>query len=34
MVVLGDQIAFRFQVLDFLGKGSFGQALKCFDHKT
>lgn len=34
VVVIGDQIAFRFQVLDFLGKGSFGQALKCFDHKT
>lgn len=33
-VVLGDHINFRFEVLDFLGRGSFGQALKCFDHKT
>jgi dual specificity tyrosine-phosphorylation-regulated kinase 2/3/4 len=33
-VVLGDHLAFRFEVLDFLGKGSFGQALKCKDHKT
>ncbi len=33
-VVLGDQIAYRFEVLEFLGKGSFGQAIKCFDHKT
>ena len=33
-VVLGDHLAFRFEVLDFLGKGSFGQALKCQDHKT
>jgi dual specificity tyrosine-phosphorylation-regulated kinase 2/3/4 len=33
-VVLGDHLAFRFEVIDFLGKGSFGQALKCLDHKT
>jgi dual specificity tyrosine-phosphorylation-regulated kinase 2/3/4 len=33
-VVLEDHIAFRFEVKEFLGKGSFGQALKCFDHKT
>ena len=33
-VILKDQIAFRFEVVDFLGKGSFGQALKCVDHKT
>lgn len=33
-VVLKDHIAYRFEVLDFLGKGSFGQALKCFDHQT
>lgn len=29
-----DHICFRFEVIEFLGKGSFGQALKCFDHKT
>ena len=33
-VVLKDHIYYRFEVLDFLGKGSFGQALKCLDHKT
>jgi dual specificity tyrosine-phosphorylation-regulated kinase 2/3/4 len=33
-VVLRDHIAYRYEVLDFLGKGSFGVALKCFDHKT
>jgi len=33
-VVVKDHIAYRYEVLDFLGKGSFGQALKCFDHKT
>lgn len=33
-VVLKDHIAYRFEVLDYLGKGSFGQALKCIDHKT
>jgi dual specificity tyrosine-phosphorylation-regulated kinase 2/3/4 len=29
-----DHIGFRWEVIEFLGKGSFGQALKCFDHKT
>lgn len=29
-----DHIGYRFEVLEFLGKGSFGQALKCFDYKT
>ena len=33
-VVLKDHLAYRFEVIDFLGKGSFGQALKCYDHKT
>ncbi len=28
-----DHIGYRYEVLDFLGKGSFGIALKCFDHK-
>lgn len=32
-VVIGDHIAYRFEIVEFLGKGSFGQALKCFDHK-
>jgi len=33
-VVLRDHIAYRYEVLDFLGKGSFGQAIKCYDYKS
>ncbi len=33
-VVPGDHLGYRFEVVDFLGKGSFGQALRCIDHKT
>jgi dual specificity tyrosine-phosphorylation-regulated kinase 2/3/4 len=29
-----DQLAYRYEVLEPLGSGSFGQALKCLDHKT
>ena len=32
-VIIGDHIAYRFEIIDFLGKGSFGQALKWYDHK-
>lgn len=28
-----DHIAYRYEILDILGKGSFGQVLKVFDHK-
>ena len=31
---VGEQINYRYEILDILGKGSFGQALKCFDHKN
>jgi len=33
-VVVHDHIGYRFEIIDFLGKGSFGQALKCIDHMT
>ena len=29
-----DHIGYRYEIVDFLGKGSFGQALKCFDYKN
>ncbi|XP_013889805.1 dual specificity tyrosine-phosphorylation-regulated kinase 4 [Austrofundulus limnaeus] len=32
--VLHDHVAYRFEVLEVIGKGSFGQVLKCLDHKT
>lgn len=30
---VGEHINYRYEILDILGKGSFGQALKCIDHK-
>jgi hypothetical protein len=32
-IVIGDHIGYRFEVKEQLGKGSFGQAFKCWDHK-
>ena len=28
-----DHIAYRYEIMHFLGKGSFGIAVKCYDHK-
>jgi dual specificity tyrosine-phosphorylation-regulated kinase 2/3/4 len=28
----GDHLAFRYEILEFIGKGTFGQVLRCFDH--
>ena len=33
-LVMGDHIAYRFEIQQIIGKGSFGQVCKCFDHKT
>lgn len=32
--IRSDQIAYRYEILDILGKGSFGQVLKVYDHQT
>ena len=31
---IGDHINYRFEIRSLLGKGAFGQVLRCFDHKT
>ena len=33
-VVMKDHMAYRYEVLEPVGKGSFGQAVKCYDYKT
>ena len=30
----GDHLGYRFEIIDEAGKGSFGQVMRCYDHKT
>lgn len=33
-IVVGDHIAYRYEIIETLGQGSFGQVIKVFDHKA
>ncbi len=32
--MMKDHIAYRYEMVEHLDKGSFGIAIKCYDHKT
>ncbi|KAF8967403.1 hypothetical protein BGZ46_000176 [Entomortierella lignicola] len=34
LIINHDHLMYRYEILDMLGKGSFGQVAKCYDHKT
>ncbi|XP_056461526.1 dual specificity tyrosine-phosphorylation-regulated kinase 4-like [Gadus chalcogrammus] len=33
-MVIKDHIAYRYEILELMGKSTFGRVLKCRDHKT
>lgn len=32
-VIKGEHLAYRYEIIESLGKGAFGEVIKCFDHK-